>query len=144
MSLKGPIISIEDDPDDQFMIEHTIRKLGVANPIRFFGNGQEALDYLESTTEQPFLMLCDINMPIMNGIELRQRINQSEYLSRKAIPFVYLTTTASEESVNAAYAAMVQGFYEKAPSASAFQDQLKLIIDYWQNCLHPNRYIHFV
>lgn len=138
MSKKGPILLIEDDEDDQLLISQAIQRLAVTNPIRIFHNGQEALDYLEKTQERPFLILCDINMPLLNGLELRAEINQKEYLRQKAIPFVFLTTTASPETIRVAYDESVQGFYQKAVSQVGLQHQLKLIIDYWQSCLHPN------
>lgn len=139
MSVKGPILSIEDDVDDQFLIRQVIRDLGVSNDLIFFNNGQEALAYLEAMTEQPFLILCDINMPLMDGIELRERICADEKLERKSIPFVFLTTTADKKMVRDAYDATVQGFFQKAVSYDGLRQQLQLIITYWQACLHPNR-----
>ncbi|GAB3789644.1 response regulator [Spirosoma horti] len=138
MSLKGPIISIEDDEDDQYLIGQVIQQLNLPNSLRFFSNGQTALNYLKTTVEQPFLILCDINMPIMNGLELRKEINESEYLRTKSIPFVYLTTAANSQLIQEAYDSMVQGFYKKAIDYSGLNQQLKLIVEYWQNCLHPN------
>ncbi|SFB90943.1 response regulator [Spirosoma endophyticum] len=138
MSLQGPIISIEDDEDDQYLIGQAIQRLGVVNEVIFFANGQDALHYFENTQQQPFLILCDINMPLMNGLELRQYINQSEYLRRKSIPFVFLTTAANSQLVRMAYDATVQGFYKKSPSYDGLFHQIKQIIEYWKSCLHPN------
>lgn len=138
MSLAGPIISVEDDEDDQYLIGEVIRQLNLPNPLRFFSNGQAALHYLRTTSEQPFLILCDINMPIMNGLELRKEINENEYLRMKSIPFVYLTTAANTQLIKEAYNSMVQGFYKKAIDYSGLNQQLKLIVEYWQSCLHPN------
>lgn len=138
MSLKGPIISVEDDEDDQFLIKEAVQTLAFPNEIHFFSNGQLALNYLETTTEQPFIILCDINMPVMNGLELRERINESEYLRKKAIPFVFLTTAANARIIETAYAELVQGFYKKASKYADLQEQIRLIVTYWQQCLHPN------
>jgi|SRR5919202_377470 CheY-like chemotaxis protein len=138
MSKQGPILLIEDDEDDQLLISQAIESLAISNPIQIFHNGQEALEYLEVTRQQPFLILCDINMPRLNGLELRAKINQSMYLREKAIPFVFLTTTASMESIREAYHESVQGFYQKATSIAGLKKQVRLIVEYWQNCLHPN------
>ncbi|OZI09906.1 response regulator [Siphonobacter sp. BAB-5385] len=140
MSTKGPIISVEDDEDDQFLIRDVLKELGVTNEILFFSNGQLALDYLTVTTEQPFLILCDVNMPVMNGLELHAKIADNEVLRRKAIPFVFLTTAANANLVNEAYMQSVQGFYQKASSFETFQKQLEAIIIYWRGCLHPNNF----
>ncbi|RYZ16257.1 MAG: response regulator, partial [Chitinophagaceae bacterium] len=53
--LKGPIVIIEDDPDDQDLYSDSIRHIGVGNEIKFFGSGDDALEYLSSTEEQPFI-----------------------------------------------------------------------------------------
>jgi CheY-like chemotaxis protein len=138
MALNGPIISVEDDEDDQHLIQLAINSLQLPNALRFFPNGEEALDYLLTTADQPFIIICDINMPIMNGLEFRQRINQNEYLREKSIPFVFLTTAANKEVVRIAYDETVQGFYKKAPDYGTFQQQIGLIMSYWRSCLHPN------
>ncbi len=138
MSNKGPILLIEDDEDDQFLISQAIESLGIINSVQVFSTAVQALTYLENTSEQPFLILCDINMPLLSGLELRALINQSEQLRRKSIPFVFLTTTANADYVRQAYDESVQGFYQKADSQAGLRHQLGLIIDYWQACLHPN------
>jgi DNA-binding NarL/FixJ family response regulator len=81
-------------------------------------------------------------MPLLNGLELRKRINASDYLRKKSIPFVFLTTTASQQSIEVAYEESVQGFYQKALSYQELSEQIRLIVEYWQNCLHPNSQFH--
>ena len=138
MSAQGPILIIEDDEDDQFMIGLALDQLNVPNGKHFFDNGQKALDYLLTTTEQPFLVLCDINMPLMNGLELQQIISKNEYLRKRAVPFVFLTTSANRDAVRIAYDQTVQGYFKKASSFEGIKEQLQLIVAYWKSCLHPN------
>ena len=138
MSKKGPIISIEDDPDDQFLLKSVLEEMKLPNPIHFFENGLEAFNYLKITAEQPFLILCDINMPIMNGLELRKRIDENSYLKKKAIPFIFLSTSGSLPLIEEAYESTIQGFYKKGNSFQAFKQQIELIVAYWESCLHPN------
>jgi len=138
MSKKGPIILVEDDKDDQELIKEVLHSIGVLNKLICFSNGAEALDYLKTTIEQPFLILCDINMPVMDGITLRKHINNNERLRKKSIPFVFLTTTAGKPAITEAYEMSVQGFFEKGSSLSEINDTLQLICDYWQRCRHPN------
>lgn len=141
MALSGPVLIIEDDHDDQELIKSAFDEMGIDNPINIFNNGKEALDYLLETTEQPFLILCDVNMPVMNGLELREYIENHEPLKKKSIPFVFLTTAASKNIVNKAYDLTVQGFYQKEDTYTKLSEQLRLIVHYWKSCLHPNRYI---
>lgn len=124
--------------DDQKFIAMAIKELKIPNPLHFFPNGVAALTYLEAMTAQPFLILCDINMPLMNGLELRKRINERVMLQRKCIPFVFLTTDVNVETVQWAYEQNAQGFYKKASIAAGWLEQIRLITTYWTSCLHPN------
>lgn len=139
MILNGPIIAIEDDADDQFLLKTAISELQITNNIVFFENGLQALRYLETTQDQPFLILCDINMPIMNGLELRENIDRNEYLKKKSIPFVFLSTADNPQIVDAAYDSRIQGFYKKLSNFNEYQKQIRIIIEYWKHCLHPNK-----
>lgn len=140
MSIKGPIISIEDDADDQFLIKSVIEELDITNELLFFSNGVEALLYLETTRDQPFLIICDINMPVMNGLELRERIDKNEYLRKKSIPFVFLSTADNPLVIETAYDSTIQGFFKKENSFEDLKTRIRVIYDYWSYCLHPNHY----
>lgn len=129
---------IDDDEDDQYLIGLSIKSLNLPNVINYFANGREALYYLQHEQEQPFLILCDVNMPIMNGLELRRQINADKVLREKSTPFVFLTTAANAQLVREAYDNTVQGFFKKAPDYAGLEKQLRDIIAYWQTCLHPN------
>ncbi|HYH13638.1 MAG TPA: response regulator, partial [Flavisolibacter sp.] len=113
MTKTGPIIIVEDDPEDQEVIADVLQLNGVKNELKFFDNGKLALDYLLKTTDNPFLIICDINMPVMNGLELRKEINKSDVLTQKSIPFVFYTTHAEKHAVEEAYRMSVQGFFQK-------------------------------
>lgn len=138
MSKRGPIIIAEDDIDEREILIQAFNSMGVRNEIKFFDHGQLVLDYLSNTTDKPFIILCDINLPVMNGIELREAIDQNEILRRKSIPFIFLTTYSSPESVNKAYEMTVQGFFIKENTIQAIVQSLQCIVEYWSKCRHPN------
>ncbi|CAN5133849.1 response regulator [soil metagenome] len=138
LSITGPIVCIEDDDDDQHLMSVAIKELQVANELRFFTDGKTALQYLESTSQKPFLILCDINLPRMNGIDLRKQLNQNEYLRRKSIPFLFVSTAADPGLVRTAYDETVQGYFKKPARYSDLKEQIKLILAYWSECLHPD------
>ncbi|MBT1703971.1 response regulator [Chryseosolibacter indicus] len=138
MAKSGPIIIIEDDPDDHEMIERILLKLNVENPIKKFMDGESALQYLQSTSDDPFVIICDINMPIMNGLQLKESIDTDKRLRVKSIPFVFLSTTANPQQVKQAYHYSVQGFFLKGQSYEALKNSLHQIVSYWQHCVHPN------
>lgn len=138
MSLKGPIILIEDDPDDLDVLVNALMENEVHNEIKTFTSASDALGYFLTTKDLPFLILCDIRMPGMNGLELRQTINDNDFLRKKSIPFIFYTVAVSQPIVDIAYGLTVQGFFEKPESFDALKIQLKNVIGYWSNCLHPN------
>jgi DNA-binding NarL/FixJ family response regulator len=76
----------------------------------------------------------------MNGIELRKEINKDDYLRKKSIPFIFLSTTDGSRIIDQIYEMQVQGFFQKQHSYKAISNQIKLIIDYWSVCKHPNNY----
>ncbi len=138
MAKTGPIILIDDDADECELIGDSLKQLKINNELVCFGNGKQALEYLKTTTDKPFLILTDVNMPVMSGIELREKIYEDEELRRKSIPFIFLTTSAGAPAVKKAYEMSVQGFFEKGHSIGEVKQVLKEIYDYWQRCKHPN------
>lgn len=139
MDKSGPIIIIEDDSDDQELMETVIREIGITNKVIFWGNGEEGLNYLRTLEEHPFLILSDIHMPLMDGIELKRQIDEDPQLRSINIPFVFFTSSANKRAVNIAYTKMtVQGFFEKPSHYEEIKSLIKQIIDYWMTCKHPH------
>src|SRR5687768_5046913 len=108
MNKGGEIVIIEDDVDDQQMLSDVFKSLQIPNKVTFFPDGAEVLDYLSNPHVHPFLILSDINLPLLNGLELRDRVFQNEQISRKCIPYVFFTTVADEKAVTTAYALSAQ------------------------------------
>ena len=140
MNKQGPIIVIEDDLDDQEILEEIFQKLGYVNAIIFFVDGNLALEYLNKTDTQPFLILSDINMPRINGFELRNKVFTNEQLQLKCIPYLFFTTSATKKAVTDAYSMSVQGFFVKPNSISELERTIKKIVEYWQECIAPSEY----
>ena len=80
MSKQGPILIIEDDRDDQHLLTEVFTTLNIKNELKFFENGNTALHYLQTTLDQPFIILSDVNLPGMSGPELKRSINEDDYL----------------------------------------------------------------
>ena len=133
-----PIIIVDDDQDDQFLIKKVCENIGTNRNMLFFDDGREVLKYLRATTDNPFLILCDINMPVINGLELRREINKDEGLRTKCIPFVFFSTAASPVQIDEAYRLTVQGFFIKETSMQKLEKTLRLVFEYWELCKHPH------
>ena len=140
MNKGGEIVIIEDDPDDQQMLDDVFKSLRIPNKVTFFPDGAQVLDYLLQPDVFPFLILSDINLPVLNGFELRDRIFQNEEISKKCIPYVFFTTAADENSVVTAYALSAQGYFKKPHGYKELETTMKSIIEYWNLCYSPNRF----
>jgi CheY-like chemotaxis protein len=139
MNKGGPIIIIEDDIDDQEMLTEIFNDLNFRNKIIYFSDGDKALEYLIDTNNKPFLILSDINMPKVNGFELRDKIHTNEELRLKCIPYLFFTTSSSQNAVIDAYSKSVQGFFIKPNTYEKLKLMIKKIVEYWQECEAPNR-----
>jgi len=140
MNKKGPIIVIEDDQDDQEILGEIFEKLGYENKVVYFRDGNDALEFLNKTDIHPFLILSDINMPVINGFELRSKIYTNEQLQTKCIPYLFFTTTSNRKEVERAYGLSVQGFFVKPDSVQELESTIKKIMEYWIQCIAPSHY----
>jgi CheY-like chemotaxis protein len=141
MNSKGPVIIIEDDLDDQELMKEVFDNLDYPNEIIFFGDGQAALDYLNQTESIPFLILSDINMPKLDGFELRQKIKTDAALQIKCIPYLFFSTASNQKAVIDAYSLSVQGFFIKQNSLVELEKSIVVIMEYWKRCAAPNNYL---
>lgn len=138
MNKGGPIIIIEDDIDDQEILADIFKELNCKNEIVFFGDGEKALEYLTVTSIEPFIIFSDINMPKLNGMDLREKIHENEDLRLKSIPYLFFSTSAEQKHVVDAYSKSIQGFFVKPKTYDAIKETIKTIISYWEACVSPN------
>jgi DNA-binding response OmpR family regulator len=136
-SLQGPIIIIEDDKDDQEILADVLKELAVKNQVLFFGNCHLAFNFLMDTKEKPFLIISDVNLPEMSGLEFRKMILENDHMRKKTIPFIFLSTSSRNESVIEGYELLVQGYFQKPNSIKELKEIISKVIDYWQVCKHP-------
>jgi CheY-like chemotaxis protein len=139
MAKEGPIIIIDDDVEDKDIFKDALEELSIDNTIVWFTDTGLAFEYLKTTKDQPFIIFSDVNLPAQNGIEFKRRIDQDEQLRKKSIPFIFYSTFVDQKVVNEAYTKMtVQGFFKKGNNYSEVRNEIKMILDYWHVCKHPN------
>lgn len=140
MNRNEPIIIIEDDEDDQIMLKEAFDNLDYSNKLLFFPDGQAALDFLNSSTIIPFLILSDINMPKLDGFALRDKIKMDNKLQLRCIPYLFFSTYVEQDAVIKAYSLSVQGFFKKENSQSELEKSITVIMEYWKRCAAPNNF----
>ncbi|GAC1424496.1 MAG: response regulator [Flavisolibacter sp.] len=137
MHVSGPVVYLEDDEDDQELLKDVFQSLKIKNELKFFYTCQSALDYLRTTTDKPFLIITDVNLPEMSGLQMREEICKDPYLKKKAIPYIFLSTSASSSDIRKAYDLDIQGYFQKENSFAALQNMIHKIVNYWNVCKHP-------
>ena len=138
MNKTGPIVIIEDDLDDQDVLTDIFKELNYSNQLIFFGDSVKALEYLTNTDIEPFLVLSDINMPKLTGMELREKVHNNEDLRLKSIPYLFFSTSAEQKHVIDAYSRSIQGFFVKPSNYEKLKSVITKIVEYWQECESPN------
>ena len=126
MNKEGVIIVIEDDDDDQLLLTEVFKELNYSNEIMFFTDGLSALAFLTSGDRNPFLILSDINLPKLSGIELRNKLRVDADIHLKCIPYLFFTTAANHRAVIDAYSTSVQGFFTKPNSYDELKEQIMI------------------
>lgn len=128
------LLLIEDDLVDAEAIQRAFRQQRIANPFVVVPDGVEALRALRGEAgppvPRPFLILLDINMPRMNGIEFLRELRRDPELHR-SIVFV-LTTSNREEDKLAAYEGHVAGYILKSRAGEDFLEVIKMLRSYWR------------
>lgn len=123
------ILLVEDDEIDVKALRWAFEKLKIANPLVIARDGVDAWEKLPQLS-RPYLVITDINMPRMNGIELLRKIRQSKDY-HDSIVFV-LTTSNDEQDKIDAYQLNVAGYMLKSDMGTSFTRAIGLVENYWK------------
>ena len=133
------MLLIEDDDVDVMNVQRAFKKGNITSPLYIARSGLEGLEMLRGTPTKPAviplenrLILLDINMPRMSGIEFLQLLRADPAL--KSIPVVMLTTSNEEKDRFNAYNLNVAGYMLKPVGFNAFVEMMKTLYQYWALC----------
>lgn len=123
------ILLVEDDPGHARLIEKNLRRSNITNDIITVSNGQQALDYLFSEGEyagteraSPLLVLLDLNLPVLDGHQVLDRMKADE--RSKRIPVIILTTTDDTREVSRCYESGCSVYITKPVEYHEFADAI--------------------
>lgn len=136
------ILLVEDDEVDIMNVQRAFRKNNITNPLYVTRNGIEALDALhgrhpEFVMPVPRIILLDINMPRMNGLEFLTEIRKHDAF--KSISVFIMTTSNEESDKIAAYDLNVAGYILKPLSFEGFANAVSVLNHYWHLCEIPEK-----
>lgn len=125
-----PILLVEDDTVDVMTVKRALKDLNIKNQLVSAANGEEALEYLNnSSNNKPCIILLDLNMPKMNGIEFLTIVKADETL--KKIPVVILTTSSQQQDIVESFKLSVAGYIVKCVDYTEFTKAISTINLYW-------------
>ena len=139
MPFSRPIVLIENDLEDQELIAEAYSNLQMPFPLRVFENGADALDFLRDGKTIPFIVISDINMPGLNGFEVRDIVLSDDSLKHKCTPYIFLTDANNVQTAIAAYSRQVQGLFCKPHSHKELRQLLDTILNYWRKAIDPHK-----
>ena len=130
------ILLVEDNEGDILLTLEALKEAKIYNNINVVRDGDEALQYLNKEgkyedVETPDLILLDINLPKMDGIEVLGKIKTNEHLM--VIPVVMLTTSDSEKDIFQSYQSHANCYITKPVNFENFMDVIQTIKDFWIN-----------
>ncbi len=124
------ILLVEDDRVDIMTVKRALKDLEITNSLNITSNGEEALVFLQDErNQQPSIILLDLNMPRMNGIEFLKIIKQDNILKR--IPTIVLTTSEEKQDRVESFNLSVAGYMIKPIDYLKFVEIMKTISLYW-------------
>lgn len=130
MKNKNPILLLEDDQIDIMGVKRAMKNLNIYNKLVVCANGEEGLISLNDVNQlRPALILLDINMPKMDGIEFLKIIKQDDHL--KTIPVIILTSSDEQKDIKQCYSLGINGYFIKPTSTGLFTKTLEIINMYW-------------
>ena len=136
MQQHRPILLVEDDMVDILTVERAMAEIGLNNPLQVVANGMEALEYLDNReNEVPCMILLDLNMPRMTGLEFLQELESRREI--KKFPVIVLTTSNENRDVSRSFQYGVAGYIVKPLDYKQFVETVKMISSYWNTSLIP-------
>ena len=130
MQHSKPILLVEDDTVDVMTVKRVLKDIQVTSELVPAGDGEQALAYLrDDGNAKPCIILLDLNMPKMNGIEFMRIVKADETL--QGIPIIVLTTSNSDQDIFESFELGAAGYMLKSVDYKKFVEIIKTIDLYW-------------
>jgi CheY-like chemotaxis protein len=130
MNTRKSILLVEDDKVDAMTVKRALREINVTNLLATVNDGEQALEYLRNKdNERPAIILLDLNMPKMNGIEMLKHMKADVDL--RSIPVIVLTTSKADQDRIESFSLSVAGYMLKPVDYIQFVEVMRTINIYW-------------
>lgn len=133
----SPVFIVDGDMEDKELIETAWREAGFNNKLYFFSSAEDVIRELEAGTVVPFLIISEIDLPKISGLQLKQHLLKHKSTNFKSIPFVFFTDMPSQAQIEQAYHLCTNGLFKKPDSFDKLKKQLIDIVNYWRESVVP-------
>ena len=138
MKSQRPILLLEDDYVDRLTVKRAVKDIKITNPLVMVENGEEGIEYLkDASNPEPCIILLDLNMPKMGGLEFLEVIKNEEAL--RHIPVIVLTTSHEDEDRLRSFNYSVAGYMVKPVDYKKFVEIMRTINLYWTLSEMPSK-----
>lgn len=127
--MEHQILLVEDDPNDEQLILRALEKMGLAKETHVARDGREALDFLLASRAPPRLILLDLKLPRLGGLEVLQALRVDN--RTRLTPVVVFTSSIEQTDVLTSYDLGANSYICKPVDFKEFNDTLKVMIEYW-------------
>ena len=139
---KMKVLVVEDNEDDITIIRRAMRKSEMKCDLSFARDGEEAIDFLWHKGEyedapRPDLILLDLNLPKVDGLDVLAKIKEDEKLRR--IPVIVLTISQQEQDMIRAYDSGAASYMNKPVDSKDFERLIQTVQDYWKIARIPTK-----
>jgi DNA-binding NarL/FixJ family response regulator len=135
----GAVWIIDNDADDREMVREIWDELQIPNPLCFFESAEETMAVLAHAEAAPFIIICELHLPRIDGFELRRRMLTARSKKFRTVPFIYWCTNASEEQITHAYELSAHGLFIKETSFEELKNTFSCILNYWLKSKMPSK-----
>jgi len=135
----GTVWIIDSDADDRDMVREVWEELQLENELQFIGGAEEALYRLTNAEDAPFIIICELYLPRINGFELRRRMLTAPSSKFRSVPFIFWSTNVSDQQINNAYELYAHGFFIKENRFEELKNTFNCILNYWLKSKTPSK-----
>jgi CheY-like chemotaxis protein len=129
MTAMRPILLVEDNPDDEHLTRRALRRGHLANPVIVARNGEEALQQVFGPSHLPCVVLLDLKLPKIDGLEVLRQIRASD--RTRQLPVVVLTSSSEDRDIIESYSLGANSYVRKPVNIDEFTEAVRQLGLYW-------------
>jgi len=139
---KRSIVLIDDNAVELKLSQIALKDAKISRPLISFTDPAKAYNYINEDRNNVFIVICDIKMPGMTGLDLLEKVNCDKTLKLQTIPFVFLSNSNTPKDIEEAYNLAAQGYFVKPFIVDDLEDMFKTIVAYWNMAKTPQLAYH--